>query len=90
MKLKGKRILIEKPVAPESPVLLTDDVKEQLEKEMFKKYSRLKVVAVGDDVTSVVTGDEVYIGNALSSCEIIDIDGSIFFIVYESNVAIIW
>ena len=90
MKLKGKRILIEKPVRPESAVLLTDEVKAELESEMFKKYSRLKVTAVGDEVTSVVPGDEVYIGSALSNCEVVDIDGVISFIAFEFNIAIIW
>jgi len=88
--LKGKRILIEKPVRKESAVILGDDVQAGLDADMMKQWSRLKVVAVGDECTSVKVGDHVYIGSALANCEVVDIEGSVFFIAYESNVAIIW
>ena len=90
LKLKGKRILIEKPVRPESQVILTEDVQANLEAEFMKSWSKLNVVATGDECVSVKTGDQVYIGTALSNCEVIDIDGNMFFIAHESNVAIIW
>lgn len=90
MNLKGKRILIEKPVRPESGVILTDEAKASVEAEMFKQYTKLSVFAVGEDVTGIKPGDKVYIGNALANAEIIDIDGKIYFMVYESNVSIIW
>jgi hypothetical protein len=90
LKLKGKRILIEKPVRPESQVILTEDVQANLEAEFMKSWSKLNVVATGDECVSVKAGDKVYIGTALSNCEVIDIDGNMFFIAHESNVAIIW
>ena len=89
-KLKGKRILIEKPVRPESQVILTEDVQANLEAEFMKSWSKLNVVATGDECVSVKVGDKVYIGTALSNCEVIDIDGNMFFIAHENNVAIIW
>lgn len=88
--LKGKRILIEKPVRKESAVILGEDVQAGLDADMMKQWSRLKVVAVGDECTSVKVGDHVYIGSALANCEVVDIEGYVFFIAYESNVAIIW
>jgi co-chaperonin GroES (HSP10) len=88
--LKGKRILIEKPVRKESAVILGEDVQAGLDADMMKQWSRLKVVAVGDECTSVKVGDQVYIGSALANCEVVDIDGAVYFIAYESNVAIIW
>jgi hypothetical protein len=90
LKLKGKRILIEKPVRPESQVILTEDVQANLEAEFMKSWSKLNVVATGDECVSVKAGDKVYIGTALSNCEVIDIDGNMFFIAHENNVAIIW
>ena len=90
MNLKGKRILIEKPVRPESGVILTDEAKASVEAEMFKQYTQLSVAEVGDEVTGIKPGDKVYIGSALANCEVVDIDGKIYFIAYESNVAIIW
>ena len=88
--LKGKRILIEKPVRKESAVILGEDVQAGLDADMMKQWSRLKVVAVGDECTSVKVGDQVYIGSALANCEVVDIDSAVYFIAYESNVAIIW
>jgi hypothetical protein len=90
LKLKGKRILIEKPVRPESQVILTEDVQANLEAEFMKSWSKLNVVATGDECTGVKTGDQVYIGTALANCEVIDIDGTMYFIAYENNVAIVW
>jgi len=89
-KLKGKRILIEKPVRPESQVILTEDVQANLEAEFMKSWSKLNVVATGDECTSVKAGDQVYIGTALANCEVIDIDDTVYFIAYENNIAIIW
>jgi hypothetical protein len=89
-KLKGKRILIEKPVRPESQVILTEDVQANLEAEFMKSWSKLNVVATGDECTSVKAGDQVYIGTALANCEVIDIDDTMYFIAYENNIAIIW
>ena len=54
--LKGKRILIEKPVRKESAVILGEDVQAGLDADMMKQWSRLKVVAVGDECTSVKVG----------------------------------
>jgi hypothetical protein len=88
--LKGKRILIEKPVRKESAVILGEDVQTSLDADMMKQWSHLKVVAVGDECTLVKVGDQVYIGSALANCEVVDIEGYVFFIAYESNVAIIW
>ena len=88
--LKGKRILIEKPTRPESQVILTEEAQASLDNEFMKSWTKLRVVAVGDEVTSVKAGDKVYVGTALANCEVVDIEGYIFFIAYESNVAIIW
>lgn len=88
--LRGKRVLIEKPVRKESAVILGEDVQAGLDADMMKQWSHLKVVSVGDEVTSVQAGDEVYIGSALANAEVVDIDGKVYFIVYESNIAIVW
>jgi hypothetical protein len=88
--VQGKRVLIEKPVRKESAVILGEDVQANLDADMMLQWSRLKVVAVGDECTSVKAGDQVYVGSALANSEVVQIEEQVFFIVYESNVAIIW
>lgn len=90
LNLKGRRILIEKPVRPDSQVILTEDVQANLEAEFMKSWSKLNVVATGDECSFVKAGDQVYIGTALANSEVIDIDGNMYFIAYENNVAIVW
>ena len=90
MKLHGKRILIEKPVKPESQVLLTAESEAAMEQEWMKSWTKLKVFAVGSDCTTVQAGDLVYVGNALANSEIIDIDGNLYFLVNEAAVCITW
>ena len=90
MKLHGKRILIEKPVKPESQVLLTAESEAAMEQEWMKSWTKLKVHATGSECTSVQPGDLVYVGNALANSEIIDIDGSLYFLVNEAAVCITW
>jgi len=90
MQLKGKRVLIEKPVRPDNGVILTDDAQASIDAEFMKSWTKLNVTAIGDEVTSVKVGDQVYIGSALANCEIIDINEKIYFIANELNIAIIW
>ena len=90
MKLHGKRILIEKPIKPESQVILTPEAEASMEQEWMKTWNKLKVFAVGSDCVHVQPGDMVYVGNALAQSEIIDIDGTIYFLVNEAAVCITW
>ena len=90
MKLHGKRILIEKPLKPESQVILTPEAEAAMEQDLIKTWSKLKVFAVGNDCTHVQAGDLVYVGNALANSEILDIDGNIYFLVNEAAVCITW
>ena len=61
MKLLGNRIFLEIPKKEESKLIVDENTKEALEKEMLKKMSRLTVHSVGDLVTSVKKGDVVLV-----------------------------
>jgi hypothetical protein len=90
--LRGKRVMIQKP-EPEakSIIQLTPEVEAQLEKEAIAKWTRLKVYAVGTEVTDIVAGDEVYITpGVLAAAEIFKVDEEVFMIVPDHAVAVIY
>jgi hypothetical protein len=61
-KLLGNRVYLEMPKKEEESKLIVDEnTKDALKKEMLSKMSRLKVYAVGDLVTSISPGDEVLV-----------------------------
>jgi co-chaperonin GroES (HSP10) len=89
--LRGRRIMLTKPVAPKSLVELDEATKATLEREMMAKWTNLEVYAIGEDVECVKAGDRVYVSTyALSQAEIVEIEGSIKLMIAESDIAIIW
>ena len=50
-KLLGNRIYLEMPKKEESKVIVDENTKEALQKELLKKMSRLKVHSVGTAIT---------------------------------------
>ena len=50
-KLLGNRIYLEMPKKEESKLVVDENTKEALQKEMLKKMSRLKVHSVGTAIT---------------------------------------
>ena len=61
MKLLGNRIYLEIPKKEESKLIVDENTKEALEKEMYKKMSRLTVHSVGTANMDVKAGDVVLI-----------------------------
>jgi hypothetical protein len=61
-KLLGNRIYLNMPKKEEESKLIVDEnTKEALKKELLAKMSRLSVYAVGDLVTNIAPGDEVLV-----------------------------
>lgn len=60
-KLLGNRIYVEIPKKEESKLVVDENTKEALQKEMLKKMSRLTVYAVGDTVTNISVGDTILV-----------------------------
>jgi len=57
----------------------------------MKKWTRLEVYAVGEDVTGVAAGDNVYVSvNAIKGDEVIEVEESIKLMISEYDVAIDW
>ena len=64
-KLLGNRILLEMPPQDDSSKLIVDEnTKEALQRELLNKMSKLKVVAVGTVVTEIKVGDYVLVDPA--------------------------
>ena len=62
MKLLGNRIYLEMPKQEEDNKLIVDDnTKEALQREMLKKFSKLIVHTVGDTISNIKVGDVVLV-----------------------------
>jgi hypothetical protein len=62
--LLGNRIFLEIPKKEESKLIVDENTKESLEKEMIKKMSRLVVHSVGDTIQNIKKGDAILVDPA--------------------------
>ena len=60
-KLRGNRVYISLPKKEESKLIVDENTKDALNKELLKKMSKLQVYAVGDLVSDLKEGDEVLV-----------------------------
>lgn len=84
--------MISKPESENKSLIeLTPEVEAQLEKEAIAKWTRLKVYAVGTEVTDIKAGDEVYITpGILANAEIFKVGEEVFMIVQDHAVAVVY
>jgi hypothetical protein len=66
-KLLGNRIYLEIPKKEESKLIVDENTKESLEKEMLKKMNKLKVHSIGTANMDVKVGDFVLMDPAALS-----------------------
>jgi hypothetical protein len=89
--LKGRRVLVNQPEMKESAIQLSEADKAHIEQESMKKWTRLEVFAVGEEVKTVAAGDSVYVSvNAIKGAEVIEVDETIKLMLSEYDVAIVW
>ena len=89
--LKGRRVLVNQPEMKESAIQLSEADKAHIEQESMKKWTRLEVYAVGEDVTTLAAGDSVYVSvNAIKGAEVIEVEKSIKLMLSEYDIAIVW
>jgi len=60
-KLRGNRVYISLPKKEESKLIVDENTKDALNKELLKKMSHLVVYAVGDLVSDIKEGDIVLV-----------------------------
>jgi hypothetical protein len=75
-KLLGNRIYLEMPPQDEnSKIVVDENTKEALQRELLNKMSKLKVVQVGTIVTEIKVGDMVLVDPAaLNKATLVPID----------------
>jgi hypothetical protein len=93
MKLLGNRIYLEMPTQNEDSKLIVDEnTKEALQREMLKKFSKLTVHTVGDTVSTMKAGDVVLVDpGVLSKAPLIDLsEDEQVLLVSPFDVIMIW
>jgi hypothetical protein len=92
MKLLGNRIYLEIPKKEESKLIVDENTKEALEKEMYKKMSRLTVHSVGTANMDVKAGDVVLVDpQALQKAPLIPLsDDENVLLVSPFDVIMVW
>jgi hypothetical protein len=90
--LRGKRILVTKPVSEtKSLIEITPEVQAELDKELMSKWTRLTVFAVGTEVVDIKPNDEVYINaSMLANAELVRLDDADYMMVLDHSVAIVY
>jgi hypothetical protein len=91
MKLKGKRVLLSRPVLEKSAIELTPEIQAKLDQDNMKKWTHLEVFAIGDAVTEINVGDVVYLPkNAIEQCDVLEVDGEVKLMTSDFQIAIVW
>lgn len=93
MKLLGNRVYLEMPKQEEDSKLIVDEnTKEALQREMLKKFSKLTVHTVGDIVTTIKAGDVVLVDpGVLAKAPLVDLsENEQVLLVSPFDVIMIW
>jgi hypothetical protein len=89
--LRGNRILLDLPKKEEGKLIVDDNTKEALEREMLAKYQNLTVHAVGDAITDINVGDEILVDPAaLSKAFVIPMGEDNKLLISIFDVILIW
>ena len=89
--LRGNRLLLDLPKKEEGKLIVDENTKEALEKEMMQKLNKLTVYAVGDLITDIKVGDEILVDPAaLQKSPVIPIGEENKLLVSLFDVILIW
>ena len=93
MKLLGNRVYLEMPKQDEDSKLIVDEnTKEALQREMLKKFSKLTVHTVGDTISNVKAGDVVLVDpGVLAKAPLVDLsETEQVLLVSPFDIIMIW
>ena len=90
-KLRGNRLLLDLPKKDEGKLIVDENTKEALEREMMQKLNKLTVHAVGDLITDIKVGDEILVDPAsLGKAPVIPIGEENKLLVSPFDVILVW
>jgi hypothetical protein len=90
-KLLGNRILLDLPNKEEGKLIVDENTKEALEKEMMQKLKKLTVYATGDLVSNIKVGDEVLVDPAaLGKAPVLPIGEENKLLITPFDVILVW
>jgi tRNA pseudouridine-54 N-methylase len=92
-KLLGNRVYLEMPKQDEDSKLIVDEnTKEALQREMLKKFSKLTVHTVGDTISNVKKGDVVLVDpGVLGKAPLVDLsENEQVLLVSPFDIIMIW
>jgi len=90
-KLRGTRILLNRPEIKESAIELSEKDKAMIEDELRTKWTRLEVYAIGTDVEDCKAGDYVYVqASSLKMAEVLEVEGQVKMMIREQDVVLVW
>lgn len=91
-KLLGNRVYLNIPKKEESKLIVDENTKEALEKEMIKKMSKLTVHSVGTAIMDIKVGDVVLVDpEALSKARMIPLsDDETVLLVSPFDIIQVW
>jgi hypothetical protein len=89
--LRGNRLLLDLPKKEEGKLIVDENTKEALEKEMMQKLNKLTVYSVGDLVTDIKVGDQILVDpSALQKAPVIPIGEDNKLLVSPFDVILVW
>jgi hypothetical protein len=90
--LRGNRILLDYPDLEKSNLILDEATEEALKQEQVSKFDRLTVYAVGDTVTDIKPGDEVFMDPISLKHKGIQmlVNGKVKIVASPFDVIIVW
>lgn len=89
--LWGNKIYLVMPEKEESKVILAPEINRDLEKEFIAKFDKLKIYAVGSDVTKFVEGEEVLVDpQSLKRASVIEVGKKKLLLISDYDVVHTW
>jgi hypothetical protein len=89
--VRGPRVLLTPPVIKESSIEVDEKLKKEILEEQMKKWTRLDVFAVGEEVSGIEVGNKVFVNPMfIRNAENVEINGEVKIIVRAADISIVW